>query len=91
MKSIWPSENSRNFCLIIFGGQGPDGRVRDPEVPAARDPGRIASGSAPDPDPQVPGEHRYDDVVPDVHVGCHLSAVRYVGRFCCKLFFFSCV
>jgi len=73
-------------CLCVCGGcdycdycapciQRSDRRVWDPEVPATWDSGWTSASSSSDPDPQVPGQQRHDDVVQNVHVGCHLPAV----------------
>jgi hypothetical protein len=55
--------------------QGPDGRVGDPAVPAARHAGGATAGSAPHPHPEVPGQPGHRRLVPNLHVGRHLYTV----------------
>ena len=75
------SSTSVTFTIIIYlHRQGPYRRVGDTEVSAARYAGGAAAGTAPDPDPQVPGERGHDRLVPHVHVGRDLSAQRRSGR-----------
>lgn len=59
--------------------QGPDGRVGDPAVPAARHPGGAAARAPPHPHPQVPGQLGHGHVVPHLHVGRHLPEVGCWG------------
>ena len=71
---------SQSVCLrctssLSLWCQRSDGRVRDPQVSAARHSGWTAASSSSNPDPQVPGQQWHNHVVPDIYVGRHLSTV----------------
>ena len=55
--------------------QGFDRRVRNPEVPPARDARGPPADPSSHPHQEVPGQRRHGHVVPHVHVGSHLLTV----------------
>lgn len=76
--------------VMLCTVQGPDWRVGDPAVPAARYAGGAAAGAAPDTDPQVPGQRGHRRLVPHLPLGRHLHKVRLVYLYYLVEFWARC-